>query len=100
MKTPRQQPAEMHSAKPQPSADTAMKKAQFTIPNFQTIPTLFQSAAPTVGLQFLLPIKPVSLKLPFNRRLEIEIYGRVVRAPEPPARARQTCATKGGPTTK
>jgi hypothetical protein len=33
---------------------------------------------PSVGLQFLVPIKPLSLKLPFGRRLEIEIYGRVV----------------------
>jgi hypothetical protein len=40
-----------------------------------------------VGLQFLLPIQPVSLKLPFNRRLEIEIYGRVVRNTEPAASA-------------
>ena len=59
-----------------------MKKAQFTVPSFPTIPSMFQSA-PSVGLQFLLPIKPVSLKLPFNRRLELEIYGRVVRNPEP-----------------
>ena len=61
---------------------------------------MFQPAAPAVGLQFLLPIKPVSLKLPFNRRLEIEIYGRVVRAPEQPARSSADLATKGGPTTK
>ena len=78
MKKPRQ-PNAMKSAKPRPSADTAMKKAQFSISNFQAIPSMFQPAAPAVGLQFLLPIKPVSLKLPFNRRLEIEIYGRVVR---------------------
>ena len=45
---------------------------------------MFQSG-PAVGLQFLLPIKPVSLKLPFNRRLELEIYGRVVHNPAPAA---------------
>ena len=68
--------------KPQPSSDTAMRKAQFSISNFQSLPSVFQPA-PTVGLQFLVPIKPVSLKLPFNRRLELEVYGRVVHAPEP-----------------
>jgi hypothetical protein len=99
MKKPRH-PGAMKTAKPKPSDDTAMKKAQFTISNFQAIPSLFQPAAPAVGLQFLLPIKPVSLKLPFNRRLEIEIYGRVVRAPEQPARSSADLATKGGPTTK
>ena len=38
---------------------------------------------PSVGFQFLLPIKPLSFKLPFGQRLEIEIYGRVVS--DPPA---------------
>ena len=69
------------SAKLQPTGDTAMRKAQFTITNFPAIPSVFQPV-PAVGLQFLLPIKPISLKLPFNRRLEIEIYGRVDRPPE------------------
>jgi hypothetical protein len=64
------------------TSDAAMKKAQFSLANFPAIPTLFQPV-PAVGLQFLIPIKPVSFKLPFNRRLEIEIYGRVVRSPEP-----------------
>ena len=49
---------------------------------------MFQSG-PSVGLQFLLPIKPVSFRLPFNRRLEIEIYGRVVRNPEPAPQLRR-----------
>ena len=31
-----------------------------------------------VGFQFLLPVKPLSIKLPFNQRLEVEIFGRVV----------------------
>jgi hypothetical protein len=98
MKKPRPQ-GETRTEKPQPSADAAMKKAQFSIStNFPAIPTLFQPA-PAVGLQFLLPIKPVSFKLPFNRRLEVEIYGRVVRAPEP-AQSSADLATKGGATTK
>jgi hypothetical protein len=64
------------------TTDAGMKKAQFSLSDFPVIPSLFQPA-PAVGLQFLIPIKPVSLKLPFNRRLELEIYGRVVRNPEP-----------------
>ena len=47
------------------------------------MPAVFLAANPTVGLQFLMPIKAVSLKLPFNRRLEIEIFGRIIRNPEP-----------------
>ena len=42
---------------------------------------------PSVGLQFLLPIKPLSLKLPFGQRLELEIYGRVVSEPAVPPTA-------------
>lgn len=97
-KKPRQ-PDAVKAAKPQPAADAAMKKAQFTAPSgFPAIPTLFQPM-PTVGLQFLLPIKPVSFKLPFNRRLEIEIFGRVVRAPEPAGEA-AVLATRPGANTK
>jgi hypothetical protein len=59
-----------------------MKKVQYASPSIPPLPTLFQPA-PMVGLQFMLPIKPVAFRLPFNRRLEIEIYGRVVRSPEP-----------------
>jgi len=35
------------------------------------------------GLQFLLPIKPFSIKLPFKQRLEIEVFGRLVPDTEP-----------------
>ncbi len=80
-----QQPGPATDAKPEPvrpAADSAMKKAQYAAPSFPPLPTLFQPA-PMVGLQFLLPIRPVSFRLPFNRRLELEIYGRVVRSPEP-----------------
>ncbi len=79
-----QRPGPTTEATPQParpSADTAMKKAQYAPPSSPPLPTLFQPA-PMVGLQFLLPIKPVSFKLPFNRRLELEVYGRIVRSPE------------------
>ena len=40
-------------------------------------PSVFLPGA-SVGFQFLLPLKPLSLRLPFNQRLEIEIFGRVV----------------------
>lgn len=63
------------------SIDPATKKAQFTFPGIPSLPSLFESS-PGVGLQFLMPIRPVSFKLPLNRRLEIEIYGRVVRDPQ------------------
>ena len=41
------------------------------------LPSMFMPS-PSVGFQFLLPIKPLSLKLPFDQRLEIEIFGRIV----------------------
>ena len=94
-------PGTSKKSKPQPSSDTAMRKAQYSISNFPSLPSVFQPA-PTVGLQFLVPIKPVSLKLPFNRRLELEVYGRVVHAPEPD-RGTADLATKpanSGVTTK
>lgn len=69
-------------AKTRPSGDSAARKVQFSVDDIPAIPAVFRSA-PTIGLQFLLPIKPVSLKLPFDRRLEIVVYGRVVNKPEP-----------------
>ncbi len=64
--------------------DPAMKKAQYIAPsNFPIIPTRFQPT-PTVGLQFLIPIRPIAIRLPFNRRMEIEVYGRIVRAESTP----------------
>jgi hypothetical protein len=96
MKRPRhpERSEEARSRKRPSTTDAAMKKAQFSLADLPAIPSLFQPA-PTVGLQFLLPIKPVSFKLPFNRRLEIEVYGRVVRSPEP-ARSSADLVTKPG----
>jgi hypothetical protein len=34
------------------------------------------------NLQFMLPLKPFELKLPFNQKLELELIGRVVADPE------------------
>ncbi len=103
--TTKPRPSEsMPEAKPRPSqssADSATRKAQYTVPGFPTIPAMFQSSS-SVGLQFLVPIKPVSFKLPFNRRLELEIYGRVVRAPEPVSSSAELVAkpAKDGTATK
>jgi hypothetical protein len=87
--------------KPKPSGDTAARKAQFSIEEIPAIPAMFRSA-PSIGLQFLLPIKPVKVRLPFDRRLEIVIYGRIVPGPQPDRSAAEL-ATKGpkdGATTK
>ena len=77
-----EEPKVVPKAKTRPSGDTAARKAQFSVNDIPGIPAVFR-AAPTVGLQFLLPIKPVSLKLPFDQRLEIVVYGRVISRPEP-----------------
>jgi hypothetical protein len=70
-----------------PATDSGATKAEYTRPRSSTVflPSLFMPT-PSVGFQFLLPIKPLSFKLPFGQRLELEIYGRVVRDPVlPPA---------------
>jgi hypothetical protein len=65
--------------KPAPAADSGARKAVFTLPKSPTVflPSIFLPS-PSIGFQFLLPVKPLSLRLPFNQRLEIEIYGRMV----------------------
>jgi hypothetical protein len=71
-------------SKPVPVPDSQMKRTGHTATSMlSTLPSVFLAANPTVGLQFLMPVKAVSLKLPFNRKLEIEVFGRVVRNPEP-----------------
>jgi hypothetical protein len=65
--------------KPKPAGDAGTTKATFVQPRSSTVflPSVFLPGA-SVGFQFLMPLKPLSLKLPFNQRLEIEIFGRVV----------------------
>ena len=36
------------------------------------LPSLFMPG-PSTGFQFLMPIKPLSIKLPFGQKLEVEI---------------------------
>ncbi len=95
-----EEPKVVPKAKTRPSGDSAARKAQFSVEDIPGIPAVFRSA-PTVGLQFLLPIKPVSLKLPFDQRLEIVVYGRVIAKSESThgrselaSKARKDAATK------
>jgi len=74
-------------AQPRAPSDSATDKAALAPPRPATFPfpgLIFPTnpAAPA-NLQFLVPIKPLYLKLPFNQRLEIEILGRVVPNTEP-----------------
>ena len=65
--------------KAKPTTDSGTNKAEFTLPKAASmfLPSLFMPS-PSTGLQFLLPIKPLSLKLPFGQKLEVEVIGRVV----------------------
>jgi hypothetical protein len=76
---PRPSPQTKKPSKPKPASDERAAKATFTQPRSSTVflPSVFLPGA-SVGFQFLLPIRPLSLRLPFNQRLEIEIFGRVV----------------------
>jgi hypothetical protein len=67
---------------PKPATDSGASKAEFAQPKSPTmfLPSLFLPSR-SVGFQFLLPIKPLSFKLPFNQRIEIEIFGRIVPDP-------------------
>jgi hypothetical protein len=66
-----------------PKASKAMYAPRAAAPF--SLPSLFMPSIPSTpaGLQFLLPIKPFSIKLPFKQRLEIEILGRMVPDTEP-----------------
>jgi hypothetical protein len=76
---PRPSPQTKKPQQAKPPADTAAAKTRYSPPKSATVflPSLFMPT-PSVGFQFLLPLKPLSLRLPFGQRLEIEIYGRVV----------------------
>ncbi len=78
---PRPSPQTKKPRKPKakPAADESTTKASFVKPKSPTfiLPSVFLPGS-SVGFQFLLPITPLSIKLPFNQRLVIEIFGRVV----------------------
>jgi hypothetical protein len=71
--------------KTKPTTDANTSKAEFSLPKAATmfLPSLFMPS-PSVGFQFLLPIKPLTFKLPFGQRFEIEIFGRIVPDQETP----------------
>ena len=62
-----------------PATDPGASRTEFTLPKAAAmfVPSLFMPS-PSVGFQFLLPIKPLSFKLPFGQKLEVEVIGRVV----------------------
>ncbi len=67
--------------KPKPATDAGTTKASlpqhklsFTFRPGEYLPSAVE------GFQFLMPLKPLSLKLPFNQKLELELRGRVVPA--------------------
>ena len=71
--TPDAKPA----AKPSASSDGKTSKAAFTLPmGLFKQPVLPQLAIP--NLQFMMPLRPFAMKLPFNQKLELELIGRVV----------------------
>jgi hypothetical protein len=80
---PRASPQTKKAPQTKPSTDPDATKASLPPAPAAVglpIPAIF-APNPSVGLQFLVPIRPLSFKLPFNQRLEIEIFGRVVAEP-------------------
>jgi hypothetical protein len=77
------------SAKPPATGDVKTSRAAFTkgqswlgAASLFTVPkagmNLTASFLPIPAVQFMLPLKPLSLKLPFGQKLELELLGRVV----------------------
>ena len=64
---------------PKPATDSGANKAEFSLPKAATmfLPS-FLMPGTTNGFQFMLPIKPLSIKLPFGQKLEVEIFGKIV----------------------
>jgi hypothetical protein len=79
-----------------PATDSGATKASYAPAKVApfSIPSLFMPsvASSPAGLQFLLPIKPFSIKLPFKQRLEIEIFGRLVPDTEPSSKPAENSA--------
>jgi hypothetical protein len=72
---------------PRPSFDLGTNKVEFTLPKLPQLPAwLSGGMAPMSGLQFMMPIKPLAIKLPFNQKLEIEVIGKIVPDPDTTAR--------------
>jgi hypothetical protein len=70
-------PAANPISKPCASADSRATKTAFELAKGLFKPnTLPQFTFP--NLQFMMPLKPFAMKLPFNQKLELELIGRVV----------------------
>ena len=72
---PRSEPSP--SGAPAAPADSRASKAGFVLPRG----LLKQPALPPAmlpGLQFMMPLRPLAMKLPFGQKLEIELIGRVM----------------------
>jgi hypothetical protein len=76
---PMPSPQTKKSGQPKPASDSGANKAEFSLPKAAAtfLPSFFMPGS-TSGFQFLLPMKPLSIKLPFGQKLEVEIFGRVV----------------------
>ena len=81
---PRAQPARRPAAKPASPTDGKATKASFTLP--RAVQAGRAAAVRVPNLQFMMPLKPFALKLPFNQKLELELIGRVVADTEATSR--------------
>ncbi len=65
------------TAKPTASADSGITNTAFELAKGLFKPNMLpQFTFP--NLQFMMPLKPFAMKLPFNQKLELELIGRVV----------------------
>ncbi len=81
-------PAASPAAKPSAAVDSKISNTAFELAKgLFKANTLPQFTFP--NLQFMMPLKPFAMKLPFNQKLELELIGRVVpdseAVPEAPA---------------
>jgi hypothetical protein len=88
---PGSQSAPGPAAKPAAAVDPKTSKASFIqarpwlkAAGLLSLPKTNMAAGflPMPSLQFMMPLKPFSLKLPFGQKLELELTGRVVPDPE------------------
>ena len=82
-------PAANPTAKPSAALDSQAAKTAFQLAKGLFKPnTLPAFAFP--NLQFMMPLKPFAMKLPFSQKLELELIGRVVPDPEAASEAPAT----------
>ena len=83
--------AEAPKADAAPKADRKTTRSSFKLPPIKGLEALQPLNAligtsslpiPFQGAQFLVPLKPLAVKLPFNQRLEFELIGRIVDDPQ------------------